>query len=71
MFDKLSERLKEEISSLISQSTKVKISASSERNNLAWIGGSILSSLNTFQNIYITKSEYQEIGVTVVHKKCS
>lgn len=71
MFDKLSERLKEEISSLIPQSTKVKIYASSERNNLAWIGGSILSSLNTFQNIYITKSEYQEIGVTVVHKKCS
>ena len=41
----------------------VKVIASPERKFLVWIGGSILSSLSTFQNMWITKSEYEETGV--------
>lgn len=49
---------------------KVKVLAPQERKFLVWIGGSILSSLSTFQTSWITKQEYQETGATIVHRKC-
>jgi actin len=38
---------------------KIKVVAPPERKFLVWIGGSILSSLSTFQTMWITKQEYQ------------
>ena len=35
-----------------------------------WIGGSILSSLSTFQQMWISKNEYDEAGPSIVHRKC-
>ena len=35
-----------------------------------WIGGSILSSISTFESMWITKTEYEESGATIVHRKC-
>ena len=49
---------------------KVKVVAPQERKFLVWIGGSILSSLSTFQTMWITKAEYEEHGAGIVHKKC-
>ena len=48
----------------------VKVIAPPERKFLVWIGGSILSSLSTFQNQWISKAEYQETGASIVHRKC-
>jgi actin-related protein len=31
---------------------------------------SILASLSTFQQMWIAKSEYDEAGPTIVHRKC-
>ena len=36
----------------------------------ALIGGSILASLSTFQQIWISKQEYDESGPSIVHRKC-
>lgn len=36
---------------------------SSERINQAWIGGSVLASLGTFHQMWVTKEEYKEAGV--------
>ena len=55
MFPGFVERLNKELTSLTPIDTKIKISAPQERKFLAWIGGSILSSLNTFQTMWITK----------------
>ena len=41
-----------------------------ERKYSAWIGGSILASLETFHKMWITKEEYDESGPSIVHKKC-
>lgn len=41
-----------------------------ERKYSVWIGGSILSSLSTFQQMWIAKSEYDESGPSIVHRKC-
>ncbi|KAL7720916.1 actin [Entamoeba marina] len=49
---------------------KVKVIAPPERKYSVWIGGSILASLSTFQNMWITKEEYDEAGPAIVHRKC-
>lgn len=52
---------------------KIKLHAAgltSERRFGSWIGGSILASLGTFHQMWISKQEYQENGVGIVEKRC-
>ncbi len=44
--------------------------ASPECKRSVWIGGYILSSLITFQEMWISKGEDDESGPTIVHRKC-
>ena len=71
MYNGLPERLTKEIKALAPESMKeeVKVIATPERKFAAWIGGSILSSISTFDSMWITKNEYQESGATIVHRK--
>ncbi|KAK3176370.1 hypothetical protein OEA41_007693 [Lepraria neglecta] len=71
MFPNLENCLLTEITNLVPASTKAEVIAPPERNYSTWIGGSILSSLSTFENMWITKAEYEEEGPSVVHCKCS
>lgn len=48
--------------------TQVKIVAPPERKYSVWIGGSILASLSTFQNLWCSKQEYDESGPGIVHR---
>lgn len=70
MYPGLSDRMNKEICNLAPSSMKVKIVAPPERKYSVWIGGSILASLSTFQQMWITKAEYEEFGPGVVHRKC-
>ena len=72
MFNGLPERLTKDVKALAPESMKeeVKVIASPERKFAVWIGGSILSSISTFESEWITKEEYEESGSTIVHKKC-
>jgi len=70
MFPNIDIRLTKEISVLAPASIKVKIVAPPERKYSVWIGGSILSSLSTFQEMWITKDEYDDNGPGIVHRKC-
>jgi actin-related protein len=36
---------------------------------ISWIGAGILASLSSFQPKWITKSEYEENGSHIIHKK--
>jgi actin-related protein len=49
---------------------KVLTPALNERAVLPWIGGSILGSLGTFHDMWITKAEYEEWGSAIVNRKC-
>ncbi len=40
-----------------------------ERRFSVWIGGSIMASLGTFQQMWMSKAEYQEYGAGLIHKK--
>jgi actin len=70
MFDGIAERMEKEIKALAPQSMKIKIVAPPERKYSVWIGGSILASLSTFQQMWISKQEYDESGPQIVHRKC-
>jgi len=70
MFDGIDKRLQKELAALAPASVKVKIVAPPERKYSVWIGGSILSSLSTFQDMWISKDEYDESGPGIVHRKC-
>jgi len=70
MFPGLAERLNKEMTALAPASIKIKVVAPAERKYSVWIGGSILSSLNTFQEMWITREEYDESGPQIVHRKC-
>ena len=51
MYPGISDRMQKEITALAPSSMKVKIIAPPERKYSVWIGGSILASLSTFQQI--------------------
>lgn len=74
-FDGLPERLKYEIEKLVNPlapQTKVKVMAAGtgERGICAWLGGSILGSLGSFNEMWFTKAEYDEYGAQLIDRKC-
>jgi actin-related protein len=70
MFNGIAERLNKEITALAPSTIKIKVVAPAERRFSVWIGGSILSSLSSFQTLWVTKAEFDETGPTIVHRKC-
>jgi|Transcript_18968 actin len=70
MFPGIADRMNKEITALAPSSMKIKVVAPPERKYSVWIGGSILASLSTFQQMWIAKSEYDESGPSIVHRKC-
>lgn len=66
------ERLNHELMALY-PAPKVKVTApgnTAERRFASWIGGSILASLGTFHQMWISKKEYEEHGAGIVEKRC-
>ena len=49
---------------------QVTIIAPPERKYSVWIGGSILSSLNTFVEMRTTKEQYDVAEPGIIHIKC-
>ncbi|KAI8868353.1 actin related protein 1 [Ramicandelaber brevisporus] len=71
MYAGIADRMQKEITTLAPSTMKVRTVAPPERKYSAWIGGSILASLSSFQNMWISKEEYDEQGPSIVHRKCS
>uniref|UniRef100_A0A8W8IWT3 Actin n=1 Tax=Magallana gigas TaxID=29159 RepID=A0A8W8IWT3_MAGGI len=63
------DRMQKEITALAPSTMKIKIIAPPERAQSVWIGGSILACLSTFQQMWISKQEYDESGPPIVHRK--
>ena len=58
MYPGIADRMQKEISALAPSMAKIKIIAPPERKYSVWIGGSILASLSSFQQMWISKQEY-------------
>ena len=70
MYKGIAERMTKELNAITPAGMSVRVIAPPERKYSVWIGGSILTSLNTFQTNWITKDEYDENGPSIVHRKC-
>lgn len=74
MFQKgFTERLNRDLSTRLPANTKFKLIApngSTERRFGAWIGGSIIASTGTFQQMWFSRKEYTEGGKHQIHHKC-
>jgi actin-related protein len=70
MFPGIADRMQKELVNLAPSTMKIKILAPPERKYSVWIGGSILASLSTFGEMWISKEEYDESGPSIVHRKC-
>jgi actin-related protein len=73
--DAFPDRLREEIEAIVHQHTlgwRVKVTSPNvtERSICSWLGGSILGSLGTFQDMWISKQDYEEYGSAIVNRKC-
>lgn len=65
------DRLNEDLTAALA-GYKIRMSAAGnvvERRFSAWIGGSILASLGTFHQLWISKKEYQELGAAKLLEK--
>ena len=60
---------KEKIPVIAPPTMRIKIVTPPERKYSVWIGGSILASISTFQQMWIS-AEYDESGPSIVHLKC-
>ncbi|XP_035726468.1 actin-like protein 6B [Vespa mandarinia] len=66
-----SDRLNRDLASKTPPSMRLKIisaNSSSERRYGAWIGGSILSSLGSFQQMWLSRQEYEESGKLILER---
>jgi actin-related protein len=74
MFNGFAERIERELGSLCTEhgprGATVKVLAPGNRNNSAWVGGSVLASLATFSQMWVTKREYDETGASILRLKC-
>jgi actin-related protein len=70
MYPGIADRIEKEVKALAPSAMRVKLIAPPERKYSVWIGGSILSSLNTFESMWISKREYDESGPSIVHRRC-
>ncbi|XP_017044659.1 actin-like protein 53D [Drosophila ficusphila] len=70
MFRNIEHRFLQELTKMAPLSVRIKINASPSRRFSVWTGGSVLASLTSFQNMWIDGMEYDEVGSSIVHRKC-
>lgn len=70
MFELLPIRLEKMIADLVSSTTKIQIKADPERKFSTWLGGAVLASMPSYQQMWISKDAYEEHGFAAILDKC-
>ncbi|KAH8835984.1 actin family [Flagelloscypha sp. PMI_526] len=70
MFPGIAPRLQKEMVVFAPPTTFVKVVAPPERKFSSFMGASILTSLDVFRNLVISKDEFQETGPNIVRRRC-
>lgn len=69
LFPGFGDRFLSEVRKGAPERTRIRISAPPDRINSAWSGGSILASLSTFKNMWVSKEDYDEYGSSILHRR--
>ena len=70
MFRGIANRMRKEMSAITQSGVRLRIMAPPERKYSVWIGGSILASMSSFQQTWLSKQEYEEGGYMMIRKRC-
>ena len=70
MYPGIAQRLLADLKKNAPTSARVNIHADPNRKFSVWIGAKILTELNSFNDQWITREEYDEVGPSIVHRKC-
>ncbi|XP_037371571.1 actin [Talpa occidentalis] len=62
-------RMQKEISALVTPTIQVKVATCPKPKHSAWVGGSILCSLSTFKDMWVTMAEYTEVGSSIMSRR--
>jgi len=69
LFKGITEKLHTEVKKIAPKHMKVKVHAPPGRKNGCWHGASVISTLNSFRNMWVTRSEYMEKGDKEIYIK--
>ncbi|CDW85788.1 UNKNOWN [Stylonychia lemnae] len=64
------ERMKKEIQALAPSPMGPEVEAPADRKFSQWLGGSILSNLESFNHMWITKEQYKQHGSAIIYRNC-
>lgn len=70
MFSGFTNRFSKEIKNLVRGRMRTKVIAPPDRKYITWTGGSVLTSLSSFQADWISRQDYEESGPQIIHSKC-
>jgi actin-related protein len=70
LYHGIENRLKYDLKKNAPSTARIQVRADPQRMYSVWIGGKILSLLQSFEEQWITMEEFQEYGPNVVHRKC-
>lgn len=71
MYEGIATRLKKELEALAPAGSDIRMIASEDRKYSVWKGASTLASLSSFESSWMSKEEYDEHGVELIHRKCN
>jgi len=74
LFGNFAERMQKSLFNSMNQNFRLKIithPSNVEKKFSSWIGGSILTSLGTFHQLWLSKQEVDEHGAMIVERKCA
>ncbi|KAM5261783.1 actin-like protein 7B [Hipposideros larvatus] len=69
MLDSFPRRFQRELNALCPGDSPT-VAAAPERKTSVWTGGSILASLQAFQQLWVSKEEFEERGSAAIYNKC-
>ncbi|XP_019612675.1 actin-related protein T2 [Rhinolophus sinicus] len=70
LFQGLDDRLLKDLEQLASKGTPIKITAPPDRWFSTWIGASVVTSLSSFKQMWVTSADFKEFGTSVVQRRC-
>ena len=73
LIPKFVEKLEESLIGMSKGWLKTKVVAAQkgvDRKLAAWTGGSITASTGAFQNLWVSRFEFAEVGESIIHRKC-
>ena len=68
-FNALNEQLHSELKNKLIKNIKININKSDKPKYSCWIGGNIISTLEIFKKMWVTKNDWSENGSKVIHVK--